>query len=282
MSSARQSRKTFKISDSLNRQLNTYARVAAAAGVSVLALAGASEAEVVYTEANQVTHAGFPLYIDLNHDGIKDFLLHTMYYPGSSGLEIGLNAAGIGSNRVAGRLLGSSGGYFFSAASALPAGARIGPKGNFSVRYPLMAVEIFNRDGGSQYSDLGPWAHKGKGLRNRYLGLKFIVDGEVHYGWARLSVTLGHHRVLGDVSGTLTGYAYETIADKPIIAGRITGADVIMEQPDQEQDTEGSAEQPGPAALAQPGQNPAMLGMLARGSGALSMWRQKQSASEGK
>jgi hypothetical protein len=95
MSSAPQSRKTFKISDSLNRQLNTYAQVAAAAGVSVLALAGASEAEVVYTKTSQVTHASFPLYIDLNHDGVNDFLLRTSYYPGSLGLDIGLNASGI-------------------------------------------------------------------------------------------------------------------------------------------------------------------------------------------
>ena len=84
MSSAPQPRKTFKISDSLNRQLNTYALVASAAGVSVLALAGASEAKVVYTETHQVTHTGFPLYIDLNHDGIKDFVLRTTYYAGSS------------------------------------------------------------------------------------------------------------------------------------------------------------------------------------------------------
>jgi hypothetical protein len=123
----------------------------------------------------------------------------------------------------------SSGGYFFSDASALHAGVEIGPQGNFSVRSPFMAVELFNRVG-SQHSDRGPWARKGKGVRNRYLGLKFVVDGEVHYGWARLSVTLGHQRSLGDVTGTLTGYAYETIPDKPIIAGRTTGPDVITVQ----------------------------------------------------
>ena len=229
MSSAPQSRKTFKISDSLDRQLNTYAQVAAAAGVSVLALAGASEAEVVYTETHQVTSSRVPLFIDVNHDGIKDFVLRTTYYVGSS-FFVGLDASGGGSNVVAGRHFRTSGGYFFSAASALPAGAEIGPKGNFSVRYPFMAVELFKKVGGSQYSDLGPWAGKAKGVRNRYLGLKFVVDGEVHYGWARLSVTLGHQRQFDDVVGTLTGYAYETIPDKPIIAGRITGPDVITMQ----------------------------------------------------
>ena len=231
MSGAPQSRKTFKISDSLNRKLITYAQVASAAGVSVLALAGASEAKVVYTETYQVTHEGFPLYIDLNHDGIKDFLLRTTFYQGSSGLEVGLNASGYrnANNVVAGRRFSRSS-YFLSAASALPAGAPIGPKGNFSVRFPFMAEELF--DGvGSQASDLGPWANKGKGVKDRYLGLKFVVDGEVHYGWARLNITLGHHRQFGDVTGTLTGYAYETVADKPIIAGRITGPDVVTLEP---------------------------------------------------
>jgi hypothetical protein len=227
-------RKTIRVSDSLNRQLNTYAQVACAAGVSVLALAGASEAKVVYTKTNQVTQTGFPLYIDLNHDGIKDFLLRTSFYQGTSGLEIGLDASGYrnADNVVAGRRFSQSG-YFFSAASALPAGAEIGPNGNFSVRFPFLAEEHFPKDGGSnQYSDLGPWANKGKGVKDRYLGLKFVVNGEVHYGWARLNVTLGHRRQFDDVTGTLTGYAYETEPDKPIIAGKITGPDVITMQDD--------------------------------------------------
>ncbi len=267
MASAAQFREKFKISDSLNRKLNPYAQMAAAAGVSVLALAGASEAEVVYTETYQVTHASFPLYIDLNHDGINDFMLRTTYYAGSSGLEVGLDASGIADNVVAGRRFRSSGGYFFSAASALPVGAQIGPKGNFSVPFPFMAMEIFNRDGGSQNSDLGPWAGKGKGVRNRYLGLKFVVGGEVHYGWARVSVTLGHNRQRDDVVGTLTGYAYETVPDKPIIAGRITGPDVITEQPEAREIT--------PAPLVAPAPAPATLGVLAKGAPGLGIWRRE-------
>ncbi len=268
MPNAPRSRKTFRISDSLNRKLNTYAQVAAAAGASVLALAGASEAEVVYTETHQVTHTGFPLYIDLNHDGIKDFKLRTMYYAGTSGLDVGLDASGFSANMVAGRRSRTSGGYFFSAASALHAGAPIGPEGNFSVRFPSMAVEIFNRDGGSQNSDVGPWAGKGKGVKNRYLGLKFVVDGEVHYGWARLSVALGHHRQSDDVLGTLTGYAYETVPDKPIIAGRITGPDVITVQPE-------TGEITPPATLVAPAPAPATLGLLAKGALALDLWRRE-------
>jgi len=34
------------------------------------------------------------------------------------------------------------------------------------------------------------------------------------------------------VSGTLTGYAYETIPNKPIITGQTKGPDVITVQPE--------------------------------------------------
>jgi hypothetical protein len=228
MPRAPRSVKPHKISDSLSRQLNTYAQVACAAGVSLLALTAATEAEVVYTETHQVTETGAPLYIDLNHDGINDFLVRTNFYVGTSGTDIGLSAwedrnAG---NAVAGKRFSGSGGYFFSAAYALPAGAQIGPKRDFSVNFPFMAEEHFPRVG-NEYSDLGKWAGKGKGVSDRYLGLKFVIQGEVHYGWARLSVTVAHERQYGDVSGTLTGYAYETIPDKPIVTGHTTGADVI-------------------------------------------------------
>jgi hypothetical protein len=233
VSNAVHARMTVKISDALNRRLGTYAQVASAAGVSVLALAAASEAKVVYTETGQVTHTGVPLFIDLNHDGIRDFVLRTSFYRGSSGVQIGLGVSGYrnAKNFVAGRRVSSSGGYFISAASALPAGARIGNKVNFSVPTPIMAGELFGGIG-SQYSYQGAWAGKGDGVTDRYLGLKFVVDGEVHYGWARLSVTLGHHRENGDVSGTLTGYAYETVPNQPIIAGQTTGGDENAVQPE--------------------------------------------------
>ena len=233
MPSALRPRRTFKVSDSLNRQLNTYGLVASAAGVSVLALAGASEATVVYTETNQVTRSHIPLYIDINHDGVSDFLLRTTYYAGTSYFRVGLSASGNQnfSNRVAGRRISRSI-YFLSVASALTAGAPIGPGREFPVRHPFMAEELFERNVPStEYSDLGPWVGEGKGISNRYLGLKFVIHGQVHYGWARLSTTVAHHRQYQDVTATLTGYAYETIPNKPIIAGKTTGPDVITVQP---------------------------------------------------
>ncbi len=61
-------------------------------------------------------------------------------------------------------------------------------------------------------------------MTGRYLGLKFQIKGETHYGWARLNVSV---RAQGgvNITATLTGYAYETIANKAIIAGKTKGED---------------------------------------------------------
>ena len=57
--------------------------------------------------------------------------------------------------------------------------------------------------------------------------LKFKIKGKIHYGWARLSVD----NFVNDITATLTGYAYETIPNKPIIAGRTKDPDVVTVQP---------------------------------------------------
>jgi hypothetical protein len=110
----------------------------------------------------------------------------------------------------------------------------------------------------------GKWIN----VNNRYLGLKFKIKGKFHYGWARLSV----HNFINDISATLTGYAYETIPNKPIITGKTKGED------------DSSVEQPNPADPSPdasltdpiPAPQPASLGALAMGARVLSIWRRKE------
>ncbi|MGD0987816.1 MAG: hypothetical protein ABR874_08400 [Candidatus Sulfotelmatobacter sp.] len=63
----------------------------------------------------------------------------------------------------------------------------------------------------SLYGANGPWFLK----QDHYLGFAFNIDGKEHFGWARLS--LG--RFVFDHTATITGYAYETVPGKAIIAG---------------------------------------------------------------
>jgi hypothetical protein len=84
----------------------------------------------------------------------------------------------------------------------------------------------------------------GKGVKNRYLGLKFKIKGRFHFGWARLAVKTTHK----PFTAILTGYAYETVPGKGIIAGKTKGPDVTTA-------------------------DPASLGHLAAGASAIPDWR---------
>jgi hypothetical protein len=65
------------------------------------------------------------------------------------------------------------------------------------------------------------------------------------------------------INATLTGYAYETIPNKPIIAGKTEGP------------YDGTAEAPN-ASVPEPSSEHAMLGMLALGEPGLSIWRREE------
>jgi len=95
------------------------------------------------------------------------------------------------------------------------------------------------------HSTGGAWDN----VANRYLGLKFKINGKFHYGWARLSVKFLKDQF--DISTILTGYAYETVPNKPIIAGQTKGPDISAAQS-------------------------ARLGHLAAGASAIPAWRVKQ------
>ncbi len=72
-STFRSGRRPSTLSSSLQKRLNAYAIVAGTAGVSLLALAQSSEAEVIYTPTNQTIDRSASYSLDLNHDGIVDF-----------------------------------------------------------------------------------------------------------------------------------------------------------------------------------------------------------------
>lgn len=112
-------------------------------------------------------------------------------------------------------------------------------------------------EGNSHSTCGGPW----KKAHSRYLGLKFWVKGKIRFGWARLNVNCMYPKA---IKATLTGCAYQTIPNKPIIAGKTKGPDEVS--------VEGAN-----ATLTAPTPAPATLGMLAMGSPGLSLWRREES-----
>jgi hypothetical protein len=204
-------RQTSHLSDSLQRKLNAYALAASAAGVGVLALPQTTEAKIVYTKTDvNVFHLGLPL--DLTNDGTADFVFFPSEFQDSCLWSTYLRIFGSAyqSNAVWWEVGG---------AAALRAGVLVGPKGHFlEHRDFLMGRVVLNTCGTGRNYYAGHWENGGKGVTNRYLGLRFKIKGKEHYGWARLNFP----RPRG---ATLTGYAYETISGKPIITGKTHGKD---------------------------------------------------------
>jgi hypothetical protein len=200
----------FVFSPALQRRLNMYAIAASAAGVSVLALTQPLEAKVVSTKTNQTIGNNGVYNLDLTHDGNVDFLIQEWNLGGWSS-DNALLADPAQGNFVLG--------YKHVLAAALPFGAPIGPQQEFVAgggNGEVMVSITHFTTGGTSYVH-GYWAN----VKNRYLGLKFQMDGQTHYGWARLSV----QRKEFHLTAVLTGYAYETTPNTEIKAGQTSGGD---------------------------------------------------------
>jgi len=232
-------RTTVQINPQLTKNLIAYA---AAAGAGLLSLPQAAEARVVYTPANISIDANSTLPLDLNNDGIPDFLLQRAYLNHSSELWVSPAASG---NGIRGANSYAAAAGFF--------GVPVGPQQQFLVESSIFMARSGSYGGISSFG--GPWAN----AANRYLGLKFVIGGVTHFGWARLNVSS-----LSTAGGVvLTGYAYETIPNTRIKEGHTFG-------PTKPSNVSSTVDLSAPDTCA-----PA-LGLLALGEAGLSIWRRKE------
>jgi hypothetical protein len=220
-------RKGGRLSSSLERGLNMYALAASAAGVGMLALSQPAEARIVYTRANKVIpqcwrHPKLCFKLDLTRDGMTDFTIPLVNTYRVHYLAV-RPASKKSNNAIWGTLSHSkSATRSYPVASALKAGVNIGAN---SVKFQPGKKYLWGYGPGcgrnSNACTWGQWNN----VQNKYLGLKFYVKGKVHYGWARLSVASG-------LKAKLTGYAYETVANKAITTGKTKEPEVITLAPD--------------------------------------------------
>jgi hypothetical protein len=254
------------LSLSLQHRLSAYALAAGAAGVALLVLPQSSQAEVVYTPANQIIGRQGSYSLDLNHDGIIDYIIaEHAGADGSFGTFQQLSVKAARSNHVLCSTTFCISTFIYAA--ALGEGFQIGPNeprnGWLAHSGPMAFEDFFLKTGGVYYA----WAWVN--VNDRYLGLRFEINGKIHYGWARLSVKfhdgLPKNRAW---EAHLTGYAYETIPGKAIVAGHTSGTASDGE------DQSRSFQTPPPEAL-----QFAALGKLALGANGLELWRSDQTES---
>jgi len=226
----RQKRLPVRLPANLEKNLLTYAAAATAAGIGLAAQP--AEAKIVYTKSNiPITVDAGPIYLDLNHDGINDFSFNNWAQADTavSSARLFVYGAqapnGIWSNK-------SGRGSFKTCAAALPKGMRVGPKAPFA---GAGVMAFFAYEAGEGSTQFGPWLK----VRQAYLGFKFVIKGKVHYGWARVKMLSQKPPYQAEI----TGYAYETIPNKPI------------------------------KTCATKGPDDASLGLLAKGATGLAGWR---------
>lgn len=222
-------RETKPLNHRLNKNLLAYA---AMAGAGVALCHSVADAQIVYTPTHQNVDRDY--YLDLNNDGINDFHIHSYYLSGYGDLDVYPVITG---NRIAALAKGCNGG---EAAAPLAQGATIGPGMLLGVKANCMAIM-------NSFNSFGPWI----GKKNHYLGFAFVVNGQTHYGWARMSM---QSFFCYPCIGRIFGYAYEATPGKPIVAG-----------------DEGHGTQ----ASTQDSAAPTPLGALALGAPGLELWRRK-------
>ena len=169
------------------------------------ALAQSAQAKIVYTATNtKIENSTVPL--DLNNDGTNDFSFVQFAYNGGQWQHFYIDALAQGNSILHDFEKGHAG------AGALRPGMPIGPHRPFVADQDILAN--CGSISGTRFITSGNW----NDVHNRYLGLRFSINGETHYAWARLTVT-----GKGGIGATLTGYAYETVPNRPIVAGQTSG-----------------------------------------------------------
>jgi hypothetical protein len=186
----------------LQSRISKYTAVAGA----VVSAAGA-QAQVVYTDVNpDYSHDapqnnGFAVYpLDLNNDQTVDFVIASRdtVTPNAT-VRLTLAAPYGAGNAVAGE---NPAGYDY--ALALDINSMVDSTLNWIAATNTMA---YNNNSANPYDE--NW----NGVTDKYLGLKFVVGANTHYGWARLdSYAIGDSIVVKD-------YAFNATPNGGIMTG---------------------------------------------------------------
>tara|TARA_B110000014_G_C20114512_1_gene588168 strand:+ start:1145 stop:2026 length:882 start_codon:yes stop_codon:yes gene_type:complete len=212
-----------------NTTLDSKLKKYAALATGITAVAGITNAQVVYTDINPdhlVTGNLDTYLLDLNNDNTPDFSLSTLVGSFSGSFTTGGIPITYNINYKAGLIYPGSGNSWMANSSdttiaSVPVGSYIGSSDLFAtdgsalgaimdISIPLMGYSVTY--------PYGPFL-----AQEGFAGLKFQIGGNTHYGWVRVEVT---------ADGTILSvkdYAYDATPNTAIVAGETGSGPVGVE-----------------------------------------------------
>ena len=188
----------------LSNRLKSYLALTA----GFIALSPLADAQIIYTDIDpdSVLTGNDSFQLDINMDGTFDFILWQKTFTRNSKKYYGNSFYVLNGNQV-----------FSAGLTNICSSWDYEPKPLDS--WDEMIPDHMNkawRNGGWLFLDppdpcgyFGLW----KGAKDKYVGFRFKINGDFHYGWARMDVDSSGKSV------TLKDYAYNSEAGKPIRTG---------------------------------------------------------------
>lgn len=173
---------------------------------------------IIYKDLNpdSVITCNSAYSLDLNNDGIDDFIIKTVCYNVKCDARI---ACGIGIINAANAVPanGSNNGINYTMspdyAASLDSLTIIDSSSNWSYNtIPALSMYALSSCRCGNYYSYGPWYIHGN--VDRYTGLKLVKGGNAYYGWVRLNANTNPVKLI------VKDYAYNSSPNQPIIAGQ--------------------------------------------------------------
>ncbi len=207
------------------------ARFSAVAG-AVLA-SGAVNSQIVYTDVNPdviIDTASGQYDLDFNSDAVVDISMDVMAVINQTGTLNGISFTFNGTGAFATPAMGNgvlqlagSGSSSTMVVAALNNGDMINAAAVFggSSSGTMLGLEGLADVPAFSLSNYPVAQGAFLGVSDKFLGVKFMIGANTHYGWARMDVSAGADTI------RVKDYAYNQNTDLPILAGMMVGLDDV-------------------------------------------------------
>jgi hypothetical protein len=173
--------------------------------MSLLAFTSTAAAEVVYTPAHVTLVGNGSIKIDLNHDAVTDFVLQSAFKAAYCGT---VGGGYTGTTRISPMTGDGVVVSHLNFAALLASGVSVDSSSIFyNARSRVAQLKACNST--TKFAD-------------GYLGLEFQINGQTHYGWAQVAISV-HSGFRPGMLTTLVDFAYETVPGRAITTGQIPG-----------------------------------------------------------